>query len=165
MTADNNLFLDILSAWLPKEDPFKQSLSLGTIILENGKSYSGPFAVACYVSHLRKWPLVGKDELEKIQIQDFVLDTLASDIRWEALSNNLKNKTFMVGAGFSLADIALFSKIYHPFSRLNFDDRMVYYHVTRYFDLIQHLVADNYMDDILTRIIDIDLDAEIKVSD
>ena len=163
MAADNNLFLDILSAWLCKDDPFKASLASGTIILDDGKSFSGAFAVACYICRLKNWPVLGNDELEQVQVQDLVLHTLASSISLDDLNTELKKKTFMVGTSFTLADIALYSKIYHPFSRLDQKDRMVYYHITRYFDLIQHLVASYYNDDFITRMLHIDLDAQIEV--
>jgi aminoacyl tRNA synthase complex-interacting multifunctional protein 1 len=166
MTIDShNLFLAIISAWLPKDDPLREPLSSGTIILENGESYSGPYAVACYICRLRNLPLLGKNELEQMQIQDNVLDCFASDIRWEHLSNILKSKTYMVGAALSLADVALYSKIYYPYSRLSMDDRLTYYHVTRYLDLIQHLVSEQYQDEFVTRIIDIDVDAQVKMGE
>ncbi|KAI9328299.1 nucleic acid-binding protein [Zopfochytrium polystomum] len=74
------------------------------------------------------------------------------------LNGFLTTRVFFATNYFTLADVFLYSTLYLPVSKLNKQGRLSFCHVTRYFDLVQHLCHEAGTVK-LTELVDIDLNA------
>ncbi|KAJ3322781.1 hypothetical protein HDV06_002642 [Boothiomyces sp. JEL0866] len=116
----------------------------------DGQQIIGPFAIS---QHLLKaaslTDLLGRTEEEQVSIFQWGLDSAKTwKQKFEAdrtaafseLNTVLEQKVFVATNQFTLADIALYSTLYNV--ALLPQDRKENPNVVRYFDLIQHLVAE-----------------------
>ena len=109
---------------------------------------------------------------------------------WLQLNQQLSHLSVIAGNQFSLADMAMYASLYIPFVRffglhlivllgetlkngqlsgqakLSEEERLEYYHVTRYFDLIQHRVIQprKSTQPLVTRLLSINPDSPVKMA-
>ncbi|KAJ3417162.1 hypothetical protein HDV05_006368 [Chytridiales sp. JEL 0842] len=88
-------------------------------------------------------------------------DKAKKDKTFAELNNTLASKVFIATNYFTLADVFTYAALYTAVSKLNKESRLNLSNVTRYFDLIQHLVhANKAVKE--ARLVEIDLDCPVE---
>lgn len=152
-----------------KQDPTDKVVP--SAVLASGAKVQGPVTVAKLLVNLAgpqhsEW--LGISEVEKVKVEEQMVfagglsSRLADKDGWapamQELNQNLMTRVFFATNYFTLADIFLYSTLYLPVSKLNKQGRLTYCHVTRYFDLVQHLCHESGKLK-LTQLVEIDLNA------
>ncbi|KAJ3120022.1 hypothetical protein HK100_000062 [Physocladia obscura] len=151
----------------------KKDIATPSATLANGIKISGPVVIAKMLVDLAgaaSLLLAGESDSEKASISKHIdvalilqkaLNTTAKDAALNELNKTLESKVFASGTRLSLADYFFYSALYTSVAKANKQTRLDLCNITRYFDLIQHLVrAKNPV--AITELVDIDLDVPVE---
>ncbi|KAJ3053473.1 hypothetical protein HK097_004187 [Rhizophlyctis rosea] len=125
--------------------------------LPSGETVSGPATVSEYLIKASgghaDW--LGASDIEKAEVQQWTLYSatgLAQDLAKEdeaavtaalkSLNDHLATRTFFASNHLTLADLSIYATIYHSFAKLQRASRLSLANLTRFFDLVQHLVHE-----------------------
>ncbi|KAI8906771.1 hypothetical protein EDD86DRAFT_209703 [Gorgonomyces haynaldii] len=128
----------LLMYWNSFEEPT-------TLVLD--KKYQGSLTAATWLLEQQKSDLLGKNDLDKALVYQSTVKSLQEPVQpLQELNLDLETKVFAFSNYFTIADIALFSKLYNVAFKPT--DRLQVPNVIRYYDLIQNLVFENGQSDL-----------------
>ncbi|KAJ3033028.1 Eukaryotic translation elongation factor 1 epsilon-1 [Rhizophlyctis rosea] len=126
------------------------------VVLPTGETVSGPATVCQYLVQTSgahaEW--LGVSDVEKAEVQQWTIyaasgllndlsgDQAAVDAALKSLNTHLATRTFFASTHLTLADIQIYATIYHSFAKLQRAARLNVANLTRFFDLVQHLVHE-----------------------
>ena len=143
--SDSSLLATALHLNIPFHIAAKSNFS----ILENDKPtpVSLPQTLAKHLAQTSKPDLLGKSTLEYAQIHDCI--STCNETSLVQLEEELETKTFMVGTGFTLADLWYYAHIYQLRGTVLSGSLP---NLVRYFDLVQAIVLKDLEQDYFKKI-------------